>query len=71
MILRKIFEPKRDENEEWRRLHNEKLHSLYSSPNIIRVIKSKILGRARHVARMEESRGAFKILEGKPTGKRP
>ena len=47
------------------------LHSLYSSPNIVRVIKSRILRWAGHVARMEESRSAFKILTGKPTGKRP
>jgi hypothetical protein len=52
---------------EWRRLHNEELHS---SPNIVRVIKSRKLRWARHVARMEEGRIAFKILTGKPTGKR-
>ena len=69
-ILRRIFGPKRDENREWRRLHNEELHRLYS-PNIVRVIKSRRLRWARHVARMEEGRSAFKILTGKPTGKRP
>ena len=58
----RIFGPKRDENGEWRRLHNEELHSSYSSPNIV---------WAEHVARMEEGRSAFKILTGKPTGKRP
>ena len=61
---------KRDENGEWRRLHNEQIHSLYRSPNIVRVIKSGILRWAGHVARMEEGRSAFKILTGKPTGKR-
>ena len=61
----------RDENGEWRRLHNEELHSLYRSPIIVRVIKSRRLRWARQVARMEEGRSAFKILTGKPTGKRP
>ena len=56
---------------EWRRLHNEELHSFYRLPNIVRVIKSRRLGWAGHVARMEEGRNAFKILTGKPTGKRP
>ena len=55
---------------EWRRLHNEEVHSLYRSPNIVRVIKSRRLRWAEHVARMEESRSAFKMLTGKPTGKR-
>ena len=64
-----IFGPKRDENGEWRRLHNEELHSLYRLPNIVRVIKSRILRWAGHVARMEEARSAFNILVGKPIGK--
>ena len=59
------------ENGEWIRLHNEELHSLYRSPNIVRVIKSRRLRWAGHVARMEEGRSTFKILTGKPTGKRP
>ena len=63
-ILRRIFRPKRDENGEWRRLHNEELHSLYRSPNIVRVIKSRRLRWAGHVARMEEGRSAFNILTG-------
>ena len=63
-ILRRIFGPKRDENDEWRRLHNEELHSLYRSPNIAKVIKSRRLRWADHVARMEEVRIAFKILTG-------
>ena len=58
-----------DENGEWRRLHNEELHSLYRSPNIVRVFKSRRLRWAVHVARMEEGRSAFKILTGRPTGK--
>ena len=66
-ILRRIFGPK---NGEWRRIHNEELHSLYRSPNVVRVIKSRRLKWAGHVARMEESRSSFKILTGKPTGKR-
>ena len=61
----------RDENGEWRRLYNEELHSLYHSPNIVRVIKYRRLRWAGHVVRMEKSRSAFKILTGKPTGKRP
>ena len=62
-----IWKPKRDDNGEWRRLHNEELHSLYRSPNIVRVIKSRRLRWAGHVAKMEEGRSAFKILTGKPT----
>ena len=63
--------PKRDANGQWRRLHNEELISLYRSPNIVRVIKSRRIRWAGHVARMEKSRSALKILTGKPTGKRP
>ena len=67
----RLFRHKRDENGEWRRLHNEEFHSLYRSPNIVRVIKSRRLRWAGHIARMEEDRRAFKIFTGKPTGKRP
>ena len=67
VILRRIIGTKRDENGEWRRPHNEELHSLYRSPNIVRVIKSRKLRWAGHVARMEEGRSAFKILTGKPS----
>ena len=58
MVLRRIFGPRRDEvTEEWRRLHNEELNGLYSSPNIVRVIKSRRMRWAGHVARMGEERG--------------
>ena len=69
--MRRIFGPKRDENGEWRRLHNEKLHSSYRTPNIVRVIKSRTLRWSPHIARIEEGRSALKIVNGKPTGKRP
>jgi hypothetical protein len=52
-------------------LHNDDLHSLYSSPNIVRVIKSRRMRWAGHVARMEEGRGLYRVLVGKPEGKRP
>jgi hypothetical protein len=72
-VLRRIFGPKRDEvTVEWRRLHNEVLDSLYSSPNIIRVTKSRRLRWAEHdVARMGERRGAYRVLVSKPEGRRP
>jgi hypothetical protein len=60
--LGRIFGPKRDANGEWRMLHNEELHSLYRSPNTVRVIKPTRLRWAGHVARMEEGRIAFKIF---------
>jgi hypothetical protein len=58
-------------NIKWRRLHNKELYALYSSPNIFRVIKSRRLRWAGHVARMGERRGAYRALEGKPEGRRP
>ena len=70
-ILRRTFGPRRDANGEWRRLHSEKLHSLYRSPNTVRAIKSRRLRWAGQVARTEEGRTAFNILIGSPTGKRP
>jgi hypothetical protein len=70
-ILRRKFEPKRVEIGDWRRLHNEELHSLYHSPNIVKEIKSRRLSWAGHVARLEEYRSAFKILTGTRTEKRP
>jgi hypothetical protein len=71
-VLRRIFGPKRDEaTADWRRLHNEELNDLYSSPNIIRVIKSRRMRWAGHVARMGEERVAYRILVGRPEGRRP
>jgi hypothetical protein len=71
-VLKSIFDPKRDEViGDWRTLHNEELHKLYSSPNIIRMIKSRRMGRAGHVARMGRKRNACRILVGRPEGKRP
>jgi hypothetical protein len=71
MVLRRIFGPQRDEvTGEWRKLHNEELHNLYSSPDIIRQIKSKRMRWARHVERMGEERNVYKVLVGKPEGRR-
>jgi hypothetical protein len=71
-VLRRIFGPKRDEVKgEWRKLHNEELHDLYFSPNIIQVIKSRRIKWAGHVAHMGERSGAYRVLVGKPDGKRP
>ena len=69
-ILMQIFGPKRDENGERIRFHNEELHSLCRSPNIVRMIKSRRLRWVDHVARMKEGISAFKILTGKPRGKK-
>jgi hypothetical protein len=71
-VLRRVFGPKRDEvTGEWRKLHNEELNDLYCSPNIVRVIKSRNVRRAGHVARVVERRGVYGILVGKPGVKRP
>jgi hypothetical protein len=71
-VLWRIFGPKRDEvTGEWRRLHNKELYALYSSPNIIQVIKSRRLRWAGHVVRVGERRGAYRALVGKPEGRRP
>jgi hypothetical protein len=71
-ILRRIFWPKRDEvTGEWGKLHNEELNNLYSSPNIVRMIKSRRMRWARHVPRMGEGRGVYRVLVGKPEGRRP
>jgi hypothetical protein len=70
-MLRKIFGPKREEDGSWRKLHNDELHSLYSSLNIVRVIKSRRMRWAGHVARMWDGRGVYRVLVGRPEGKRP
>jgi hypothetical protein len=71
-VLRRIFVPKRDEvTGGWRKLHNEELRDLYSSPSIIRIIKSRRMRWAGHVARMGENRNAYRLLVGKPERKRP
>ena len=71
-VLRRLFGPKRDEvTGVWRKLHNEELRDLYSLPNIVRVVKSRRMRWARHVARMGEGRGVHRVLVGKPEGKRP
>ena len=70
-VLRRIFGPKRDGvTGQWRKLHNEELNDLYPSPNILRVVKSRMIW-AGHVAGMEEGRSVHKVLFGKPEGKRP
>jgi hypothetical protein len=71
-VLRRIFGPKKDEvTGEWRKLHNEEFHNLYSSPDIIRQVTSRRMRWAGHVARMGEERKVYKVLVGKPEGKRP
>jgi hypothetical protein len=71
-VLRRIFGPKRDGvTGGWRKLHNDGLHNLYSSPSIIRIIKSRRMRWAEHVARMGEERNVHRLLVGKPEGKRP
>ena len=71
-VLRRIFGPRRDEvTGEWKKLRNEELNDLYASPNIVRVIKSRIMRWAGHVARMGERRGVYRLLVGEPEGKRP
>jgi hypothetical protein len=71
-VLRRIFGPKRDEvTGGWRKLHNEELYNLYSSPSIIRIIKSRRIKWAGHVARMGEKRNVYRLLVGEPEGKRP
>jgi hypothetical protein len=71
-VLRRIFGPKRVEvTGEWRKLHNGELHNLYSTPDIIRQIKSRRMRWAGHVARIGEGRNVYRVLVGKPEGKRP
>jgi hypothetical protein len=70
-VLRRIFGPNTEVTGGWRKLRNEELHNLYSSPSIIRMIKSKRMRWSGHVARMEKPRNAYRILMGKPEGKIP
>jgi hypothetical protein len=71
-VLRRIFGPTRDEvTGKWRKLHNRELHNLYSSPDTIRQIKSGKMRWAGHVARMGEGRNVYRVLVGKPEGRRP
>jgi hypothetical protein len=71
-VLRRIFGPKRDDvTRGWRKLHNEALHDLYSSQSIIRIIKSRRMTWAGHIARMREKTNAYWLFVGKPEGKRP
>jgi hypothetical protein len=71
-VLRRVFGPKRDEvTGDWRKLHKEELNDLYSLPNIVRVVKSRRMRWAGHVARMGEDRGVHRVLVGKPESKRP
>jgi hypothetical protein len=67
----RIFEPKREEDGLLKKLNNDELHNLYSSLNIVRVIKSRRMRWAGHVARMGEGRGIYRVLVGRPEGKRP
>jgi hypothetical protein len=69
-VLRRIFGPKSEEDGSWRKLHNDEIHNLYSSPNIVRVIKSRRMRWAGHVACMGEGRGVYRVLVGRPEGKR-
>jgi hypothetical protein len=71
-VLRRIFGPERDEvTAEWIKLHNEELIDLYSSPNIVRLIKSRRMRWAEHVSRMGARRGVYRDFAGEPEGKRP
>ena len=71
-MLRAIFRPKRNEvTGEWRKLHNEELNDLYCSPNIIQMTKPRRMRWAGHVARMGDGTGTYKVLVGRPGGKRP
>jgi hypothetical protein len=70
-MLRRIFGPKREGDGSWRKLHNDELHSLYYSPNIFRVIKSRKMRWVGYVAHLGEGRSVYRVLVGRPEGKRP
>jgi hypothetical protein len=71
-VLRRLFGPRRDEvTGEWRKLHNEELRDVYSSPSIIRIIKSRRMRFEGHLSQIGEKRNAYRLLVGKPEGKRP
>jgi hypothetical protein len=69
-VLRRIFGPKREVGGSWRKLHNDEIHSLYFSPNIVRVIKARRMRWVGLVVRMGEGRGVYRVLVGRPEGKR-
>jgi hypothetical protein len=69
-VLRRLFGPKREKDGSWRKLHNDELHILYSSPNIVKVIKSRRMRWTGHVASVGEGRGSYRILVGRPEGKK-
>jgi hypothetical protein len=71
IVLRRKFGPKREQVVSWRKLHNDEIHNLYSSPNIVRVVKSKRMMWAGHVARMGDGGGVYGVLIGRPEGERP
>jgi hypothetical protein len=70
-VLRKIFGHKREEDVSWTKFHSDEFHNLYSSPNIVRVIKSRRMRWAGHVTRLGKGRGVYRILVGRPEVKRP
>jgi hypothetical protein len=70
-VLRKIFGSRREEDGSWRKLHDDELHNLHSSPNIVRVIKSRRMRWAGHMARMGEGSCVYRVLVGRPECKRP
>jgi hypothetical protein len=70
-VLRKIFGPKREEDGSWRKLHNDELHGLYYSPNIVRMIKLRRVRWAGHVTRMGKGRDVYRVLVGRPESRRP
>jgi hypothetical protein len=70
-VLRRIFGPEREEDGSLKKLLNDELHNLYFSPNIVTVIKSRKMRWAGHVVRMGEGRGVYRVLVGRPEGKRP